>query len=190
MKQLATTHKTKGGPSKTNHSKGGSVTKTETIQRQSQVERLMRMGYSLTKIAAVTINDKKLGEIHTISKDMDIIRSRWLDQDPEWFHRARLARIEAKDRLLEQLIRLNELIIELHNGNYNSKSYVTKDGDEVTTTDTFELPKKLTYTESQLTTVIKSIYEIDADFDPEQYLDKRIQESVHVKIKEATSTTS
>jgi len=156
--------------------KGGNVTKTQSIERQCHVERLMRMGYSLTKISSIPIDGKKLGHIDTISKDMDIIRSRWLDKDPEWFHRARLARIEAKERLLEQMIRLGDLILDVMDGKYE--------------TSPENKPKQLTYTESQLTTVISKIYEIDSDFDPEQYLDKRIQESVHVKIKEAAATTS
>ena len=170
--------------------KGGKVTKTQSIERQSHVERLMRMGYSLTKISSVTINGKKLGEIHTISKDMDIIRSRWLDMDPEWFHRARLARIEAKERLIEQMTRLGDLIIQIKNGDYNSKIQSTKENGAFIAESNGDLPKKLVYAESQLTTVISKIYEIDSDFDPEQYLDKRIQESVNVKIKEATPTTS
>ena len=100
----------------TERSKGGRVTKTQSIERQSHVERLMRMGYSLTKISSVTINGKKLGHIDTISKDMDIIRSRWHDMDPEWFHRARLARIEDKERLIEQLNRLGKSIIQITTG--------------------------------------------------------------------------
>jgi hypothetical protein len=136
----------------------------------------MKMGYGLTRIAATKINGKKLGALETISKDMDIIRSRWLDMDPEWFHRARLARIEAKERLLEQMIRLGDLILDVKDGKYK--------------TPLENKPKQLTYAESQLTTVISKLYEIDSDFDPEQYLDKRIQESVHVKIKEATTSTS
>ncbi len=190
MEQAVTSKKSKGGISKQDSSKGGSVTKAKAIQRQSHVERLMRMGYSLTKISSVTINNEKLGNIETISKDMDIIRSRWLDMDPEWFHRARLARIEAKERLIEQMTRLGDLIVKIKNGEYNNKIQSTKEGGAFVAESNGDLPKKLVYAESQLTTVISKIYEIDSDFDPEQYLDKRIQESVHVKIKEAATTTS
>lgn len=169
--------------------KRGRTTKAQSSQRQVHVERLMKMGYSLTKIANTIEDGKKLGNIDTISKDMDIIRSRWLDQDPEWFHRARLARIEAKDRLIEQLVRLNDLIIKLLEGEFNNKEVVTKEGVETISIQD-ELPRKLTYTESQLTTVISKIYEIDADFDPEQYLDQKIMESIENKVKEAAPTTS
>ena len=37
---------------------------------------------------------------------------------------------------------------------------------------------------------LSKIYEIDADFDPEQYLDKRIQESMEDKIEKGTSKAS
>ena len=176
----------------TGRNRGGQVTKTQTIQRQSQVERLMKMGYSLTRITAATKpNGKKLGAIETISKDMDIIRSRWLDSDPEWFHRARLARIEAKERLLEQMVRLGDLILKIQNGVYNNsiKSNKEEDGAFVTESNG-DLPKKLVYAEAQLTTVITKIYEIDADFDPEQYLDSKIQESIRNKIEKEETATS
>lgn len=130
----------------------------------------MRMGYGVTKIASMKINGKKLGALDTISKDIKIINSRWLESDLEWFHRASIARIEAKQRLLEQMTRLGDLILKLKDNKDNHKTLV--------------------YTESQLTTVITKIYEIDADFDPEQYVNKKIQESVDVKIKEAETTVS
>ncbi len=190
MKQVVTSRKgRKAIGTKKDSSKGGSVTKAQTIQRQVHVEKFMKMGYSLTAIASIKIDGNKLAAIDTISKDMDIIRSRWLDMDPEWFHRARLARIEAKDRLIEQLVRLNELLIKLLAGKFDKKEITIANG---TTTISVkdELPRKLTYTEAQLTAVISKIYEIDADFDPEQYVDSKIQESIKDKIKEATPTTS
>jgi|APSaa5957512535_1039671.scaffolds.fasta_scaffold97573_1 hypothetical protein len=170
------------GLSKEAKSKGGQVTKTDRIVRQVHVEKLMKMGYSLTRISAAKLNGKKLGNEETIKKDMNIIRSRWLDQDPDWFHRARLARIESKERLLEQMIRLGDLILEIQHGkyDYNSKGEPTEG----------ERPRKLVQTESQLTLVISKIYEIDADFDPEQYLDKRIAEAMEDKIKEGKTETS
>lgn len=148
----------------------GRITKSQIIIRQAEVEKLMKMGYGVTKIASMTLHGKKLGALDTISKDMDIIHSRWLASDLEWFHRASIARIEAKQRLLEQMTRLGDLILSL-NGMEDSE-------------------KTLVYTESQLTTVISKIYDIDADFDPEQYIDKKIQESINVKIKKAETTTS
>ena len=174
----------------TGRSKGGKVTKASAILRQSYVEKFMKMGYSLTKISTIKIENKKLGSLETISKDMNIIRSRWLNEDPEWFNRARIARIEAKGRLLEQLTRLSDLILELRNGDYNREIHSNKEGGSFVTESNADLPKKLVYTESQLTTVITRIYEIDADFDPEQYLNHTIQESMENKIKETTTATS
>lgn len=79
----------------------------------------MKMGYFVTSIASTKINSKTLGSIKTIIKDVNIISSSWLEMDPEWFHRARLARIEAKEILLEQLIRVSELITKIQNGDFN-----------------------------------------------------------------------
>ncbi len=177
-------------------SKGGKVTKDRTLQRQTKIEKLMTAGYSTTQILAGKSDGKSLGSERTIRKDIAIIRSRWLDQDPEWFHRARLARIEAVERLKAQLIRLNNLLLEIINGNYDrditiyQTSKTTKPDKTIIETSvptTFkskaERAKTLTYAESQLTTVITKMYEIDADFDPEQYLDRKIKEAVNYKIK-------
>ena len=180
MSQLRTSEK----------SKGGIVTSAAAILRQSHVERLMKMGYSLTRITSTKVNGKKLGAVNTISKDMDIIRSRWLEQDPSWFHRARLARIEAVQRLTEQLVRMNELILQLKNGDYNNEIKSTKEGGAFVSESNADLPRKLTYAESQLTTIISKIYEIDADFDPEQYIDQKIRESINHKVKAAETETS
>lgn len=175
---------------KTRKNQGGRATKAAAIERQAKVEKLMKMGYSLTKISAVTINDKKLGAIDTISKDMDIIKSRWLDQDNEWFNRARIARIEAKERLLEQMTRMGDLILKIMNGDYNNKIQSTKEGGAFVAESNGDLPKKLVYAESQLTTIISKIYEIDADFDPEQYLDQKIMESMENKIEQSKTKAS
>ena len=180
-KQLSTSDK----------SRGGSKTKTDNIDRQHKVEKLLVAGYSLSQIASEKIDGETLGSITTIRKDIDIIRSRWLDSDPEWFHRARLARIEAVERLKPQLIRLNKLIIEIQNGEFDQEIKTSKDKDGAFVVSVSgNRPKKLVYAESQLTAVIKAIYEIDADFDPEQYIDSKIQESVNHKIEEATPTVS
>lgn len=190
MKQVTTSEKNKRGLNKENQSKGGSVTKTQILQRQAHVERLMRMGYTLTRIVATTVNDKKLGSSNVLSNDMKLIQSRWLEADPGWMIRANLARIEAKNRLLEQLIRLGDLILEIKAGTYNTQIKTNKKGGSFTIEANADLPKKLVYAESQLTTVISKIYEIDADFDPEQYLDKKIEESLHDKIKERKTKIS
>lgn len=177
--------------SKSDNSKGGSKTKLDAIKRQQKVEQLMKSGYSETQIAAGNTKDgKSLGTPATIRKDVNEIRSRWLEADPDWFHRARIARIEAVERLKPQLIRLNKLILEITKGDYDNKITSTKEGGAFVAESNGDRPKKLTYAESQLTAVIKAIYEIDADFDPEQYLDKKIQESIEHKVQEATPAIS
>lgn len=137
----------------------------------------MLAGFSLSQIASAKADGRKIGAIETVSRDMDIIRSRWLDKDPEWFHRARLARIQATEALKAQMVRLNTLILEILDGQYDTITKNTKDGiEQIETVE--ERPKKLVYAESQLTTIISKLYEIDADFDPEQYLDARIAEGM------------
>ncbi len=165
---------------------GGKVTAEQRVKRQIIVEKHMLAGYSLSYIAGIKINGKKLGNIGTISKDMNIIRSRWLNMDPEWFHRARTARIEAVNRLKQQLIRSNELVTEIKAGIYNAKTKSNKDdgGDDIIESNT-DLPTKLVYAESHQTTIINKIYEIDSDFDPEQFLDDKIKESIQAKIEHA-----
>ncbi len=165
-------------------SKGGRVTKSQKINRQKLVEDYMLAGYSLTKISNVMINGKKLASINTVAKDMNIIRSRWLNMDPEWFHRASTARIEAVNRLKQQLIRSNELVTEIKAGIYNSKTKSNKDDGEgdIIESNT-DLPTKLVYAESHQTTIINKIYEIDSDFDPEQFLNEKIKEGIRAKIK-------
>jgi len=163
--------------SKKDSSKGGSVTKLDSLNRQIIVERLMKKGYSLMRIYGAKVNGERLGGLETLSKDINKIRSRWLDKDPAWFHRARIARIEAVQRLTDQLVRLNDDILEIEKGTYDIKNKSDR-------------MKMLPAIESQLTVVISKIYEIDADFDPEQYLDKRIVEAVNNKIKEVAPAVS
>lgn len=183
MEQSLKTTKKKGG-------RGSEIINVAAIERQAKVEKLMKMGYSLTKISAASINGKKLGAVKTISKDMDVIKSRWLEQDNEWFNRARIARIEAKERLLEQMSRMSDLIRNILNGDYNNTIKSNKDGGAFVAESNGDLPHKLVHAESQLTTIITKIYEIDADFDPEQYLDKRIMESMEDKIEQSKAKAS
>ena len=146
------------------------------IARQVLVEKYMTAGMSLTQIATAKVNGKKLGTMKTITRDMDIIRSRWLDRDPEWFNRARLARIEAETRLTAQLVRLNKLILNTQAG---------QQGNEVD--DSFI--RSMAILESRLTDVITKLYEINSDFDPEQYLDSKIK-ARYEAIKTETPSTS
>ena len=167
------------------------TTESPAVKRQIIVEKYMLAGYSLTQILAV--RNKKgqtLGTINTIKGDMNLIRSRWLDLDPQWFHRTRLARILAVNRLTEQLVRISQLIAEIRAGEYNNKIKSNEDGGAFVSESNGELPKKLVYAESQLTNIIKAIYEIDSDFDPEQFIDSRIRESIVDKIKVAETKNS
>ncbi len=154
----------------TGRSRGGQATKTHNLQRQVHVEKFMRMGFGVTKIASMKINGRKLGALDTITKDIKIITSRWLEGDLEWFHRASVARIKATHRFEEQMVRLGDSILKLKKGKVDYKT--------------------LAYTESQLTTVLAKIYDTESDFDPEQYVNKKIQESVDVKIKKAETAIS
>ena len=170
----------RGLGTKEGRSKGGSITKTDSIKRQANVERLMRMGLGVTNIASRIVDGKKLGTYDTISKDIEIIRSRWLKNDIPYFHRASVARIEAKERLLEQMVRIGGYILKLISNKKKNDA------------------KTIIYAESLLTTVISRIYEVDADLDPEQYLDQKIQNALKNKIqgglkheiKESTPTIS
>ena len=155
--------------------KGGSVPTPAALMRQSEVEKYMVAGLSATKIAALRKpNSKKalLGSYKTILKDIDIIRSRWMERDPEWLFRAKEARIEAVMRLKAQLVRQNILLTAIKNNTYETK----------------DIAKALTYAESQLTLTITRIYEIESDLDPEQYVDARIQARINAKVEAAETT--
>jgi len=172
----------------TSKSKGGRSKYVDVVDRQLQVELLLKKGYGLSEIASTKINNKKLGAIDTIKKDIIIIKSRWLDSDLNWFHRSRVARIEAKQRLIEVLKKQNEDIERIENGEYDSAEKIIIIKGEATTLSYSvqdQRTKKLTYAYSQLLLTIAKIYEIDSDFDPEQYIDKKIMESIDEKISES-----
>ena len=148
---------------KSDSKRGGTATKITTAERRADVEKYMTAGFSATQILAVRKNKRSIGTPATIKKDMNEIRSRWLDMDTGWFNRARIARIEASTRFKAQIVRLNLAILEIQKSD---------DPDRL---------KKLTYAESQLTTVISRLYEVESDMDPEQELDKKMLEGMKNK---------
>lgn len=177
----------------TSKSKGGRARYVDVVDRQLQVELLLKKGYGLSEIASTKINNKKLGAIDTIKKDIIIIKSRWLDSDLNWFHRSRVARIEAKQRLIEVLKKQNQDIERIENGEYDSAEKIIIINGEATALSYSvkdQRTKKLTYAYSQLNLTIAKIYEIDSDFDPEQYIDKKIMESIDEKISESQTEVS
>lgn len=177
----------------TSKSKGGRARYVDVVDRQLQVELLLKKGYGLSEIASTKINNKKLGAIDTIKKDIIIIKSRWLDSDLNWFHRSRVARIEAKQRLIEVLKKQNQDIERIENGEYdNAEKIIIIKGEATPLSYSVkdQRTKKLTYAYSQLTLTIAKIYEIDSDFDPEQYIDKKIMESIDEKISESQTEIS
>lgn len=184
--------RTNRGPPRTKKSlsNGGKKGILDKIERQIIVEKSMLAGYTDTQIYNLEQNGERIGTINTITNDINEIRSRWLEMDPEWFNRARLARIEAEKALMSQLQRLNELITKLLDGEYdNSVSSNEEDGSSDATSNDSR-PSKLVYAEAQLTTVISKLYDIRSDFDPEQYLDERIKESMNAKIEKAKAKAS
>ena len=134
----------------------------------------MVAGLTITKMASLKNDNGKplIGSYETIAKDVDVIRSRWLEKDTEWFHRAKLARVEAVERLKAQLLRQSLLVADIKNNQYDTK----------------DLPRTLTYAESQLTTTITRIYEIESDLDPEQYVDERIKRRINAKVAAAENS--
>ena len=171
------------------------------IERQLNVEKAMLAGYTITQIYAMRLGKKPLGTREKIKDDFNLIRSRWLQMDPDWFHRTRLARITAENRLKEQLIRYNKLLLDLDEGKYdkviithettetpNGDGTITKTSKPVPITTKSERARAITYAESQLSSVITKLYDIESDFDPEQYLDERIKERLNEKVKTLKAT--
>ena len=124
-------------------------------------------------MSKLVINGNKLGNVTTIRKDIDKIKTRWLSNDKDWFQRATTARILTKQRLLQQLVDINELISDIKNNKYDTITSNTEKGDTITTLLS-DIPKKIIMAESQKTTIITKIYEIDSAFDPESYLNQMI----------------
>jgi len=138
-------------PNLSNQSKGGSVTKSFSINRKKMVEECMLKGMSIIQMVA-----SGLGSKQTICNDVEKIRHRWLEFDTEWFNRARLARIEAEKKLDFQYQRLLVII--------NDNNISIKD--------------KL-YAESLVSEVIIQKYETSSSMDPEEYIKKQIQEKIN-----------
>ena len=73
-----------------------------------------------------------------------------LENDSEWFNRARLARVKATRRMEQQIKRIMKVVLYgLKSGDYSASEVL--------------------HAEALLTRTIKELYTIEADFDPEQY---------------------
>ncbi len=92
-------------PNLSNQSKGGSITKSSSIMRKNMVEECMLNGMSIAQMVALGLGSKQ-----TISNDLKKIHRQWLEKDPEWIERVRLARIEVKKKYDAQIQRLRIVI--------------------------------------------------------------------------------
>ena len=81
--------------------KRGRKSIVETNRRKALVQELILKGVKPLEIANLGVANYK-----TILKDIKEIQSSWLELDPEWFHRARLARIKSEQMYESQLKRL------------------------------------------------------------------------------------
>ena len=101
----------------------------------------------------------------TVLRDIREIQTSWLDQDPDWFNRARLARIKSEQMYESQLKRLFAYL-ENEDLSYKEKLYV----------------------EGLVQNVITKLEEKSAKLDPEQYLNQRIKERIDVERKRLEET--
>ena len=145
-------------PNLSNQSKGGSITRSSSIMRKNMVEECMLNGMSIAQMVAL-----ELGSKQTISNDLKEIHHQWLEKDPEWIERVRLARIEVEKKYGAQIQRLLAII--------NSNNTSNKD--------------KL-YAESLVTTIINKKYEISSSIDPEEYIKKQLQEKIDSTVNDKT----
>jgi len=119
-------------------------------QRKAIVEARMHDGLTVMEISALRLpTGAKLGNYKTIAKDYKEARSRILEQDGQWFLRAREARIKGTRRLEGQYKRLLGIVLQGEGYGYTSA--------------------EVTHVESLLTKTVDTLYSIESDFDPEQY---------------------
>ena len=123
-------------------------------------EELMLKGVKPLEIANLGVANYK-----TVLKDIKEIQSSWLELDPEWFHRARLARIKSEQMYESQLKRLFAYL-ENEDLSYKEKLYV----------------------EGLVQNVITKLEEKSAKLDPEQYLNQRIKERLDIERKRVEET--
>lgn len=132
--------------------------KIATIRRQVFVEQMMIEG--LSPIAMANLKDsagKTIGSYDTILNDVKEIQTRWMLADPKWEHRMHVARIEATQRLLAIQIKLN--------------TYLQYDDDTVSIKEKMGILQQLNHNTLKL-------YEVQSDFDPEQYIEHKISQTM------------
>ena len=131
--------------------KRGRKTLVEINKRKTLVQELILKGLKPMEIANLGVANYK-----TILNDIRDIQTSWLDLDPEWLNRARLARIKSEKMYETQLKRLFAYL-ENEDLSYKEKLYV----------------------EGLIQTVITKPEEKSAKLDPEQYLQSRIRERIN-----------
>lgn len=130
--------------------------KVATARRHVHVEQMMIQG--LGAIAMSQMKDSKgktIASYATLLEDIKFIHTQWLVQDPEWMIRVQAARVIASKRLLDIQMKLND--------------YLQRDDDSVSVKEKMGILQ-------QLTANTKQLYEIETDFDPEQYMNQLIVE--------------
>lgn len=131
-------------------------TKIKTVRRQVFVEQMMIQG--LTPIAMSQLKDsagKTIGTYDTILNDVKFVQTQWMLQDPEWMTRVNAARLIASKRLLDIQIRIND--------------YLQRDDDTVS------VKEKAGFLQLLQANTVK-LYDVESDFDPEQYVNHLIME--------------
>ena len=128
--------------------KRGRKTLVENNKRKTLIQELMLKGLKPLEMANLGVANYK-----TILNDIRDIQTSWLDLDPEWLNRARLARITSEKMYETQLKRLFTYL-ENEDLSYKEKLYV----------------------EGLIQNVITKLEEKSSKLDPEQYLQQRIKE--------------
>ena len=140
--------------------KRGRKTLIENNKRKTLIQELMLKGLKPLEIANLGVANYK-----TVLNDIRDIQTSWLDLDPEWLNRARLARIQSEKMYQTQLKRLFTYL-ENEDLTYKEKLYV----------------------EGLIQTVITKLEEKSAKLDPEQYLQSKIRERINVERKRLEET--
>lgn len=135
--------------------KRGRKTLVENNKRKTLIQELMLKGLKPLEMAQLGVANYK-----TILNDIRDIQTSWLDLDPEWLNRARLARIKSEKMYETQLKRLFAYL-ENEDLTYKEKLYV----------------------EGLVQNVITKLEEKSSKLDPEQYLQQRIRERVNFERK-------
>jgi hypothetical protein len=133
--------------------------KTATVKRQVYVEQMMIQG--LSPVAMSQLRDDKgkvLATYDTIVKDVAFIHTQWMNNDPEWMHRVHVARVKATMRLQDIQLKLNE--------------FMQRSDDDVSVKEKMGLLALIMQNTMKL-------YEVEADLDPEQYLNQMITDNAN-----------